>query len=241
MGRALNVKLVVNDVVADVQINTMPFEMSYKGQKLKTKGTRPAVNYLTPEGKETKFTRVDKKTGDIVGATSNMYQDEDDKLYDKNQLVPHLVTEDGKEIPTQKNQKTDTWQIDKFESLSNYLDKYQMEKYYYVSPSQGKSDKDFQRELTKNTNIKQMKKIWDKLHSKELVARGKLFTTSSGFVPSYGYLRAVEPEPGKWALEVGIFKQKKVFGWMEDQGWSGKTASQIVNKPQFQQAEVDEI
>jgi hypothetical protein len=60
-----------------------------------------------------------------------------------------------------------------------------------------------------------MKKLLDHLEANNLVARGEFCPSSKGFMASDGYLRAVRIA-GKWALELSVFKEEKLFEHLND-------------------------
>jgi hypothetical protein len=70
--------------------------------------------------------------------------------------------------------------------------------------------KDIDREVAVRSNLSSMRKLWEYLRENKKVARGEFCPSSRGFVASDGYVRAVE-FGNKWGLEIGIFKEEKIF------------------------------
>ena len=91
-----------------------------------------------------------------------------------------------------------------------------MDSYYQVKPSQGKSKSDFTRKKTYHANTTALKKLWDHMWTNKIVGKSTLNITSSGYLPSVGYLRAVELDGKNWTFEIAIFKQPKAFQWTEE-------------------------
>lgn len=181
----------------------------------------PKLIRRTPEGKLAEFTRLVAGSDlppeeRVVRGVENAYIDDDGKVYFEPELQTFLITDDGQEIPATKNEKTDVFEIVSFEPLTNFLDKYIMERYYQVMPSQGDSKKDYAKKVARASNTVGMKKLWDYLIANNVVGRGMLNPTSAGWLPNYGYIRAITIEH-RWTLEVGMFKQQKNFLWVEEQ------------------------
>ena len=66
------------------------------------------------------------------------------------------------------------------------------------------------------TNLAGMYRLWEKLTKEEVVARGEFCTSSRGFVASDGYIRAICVDNGKWGLEIGVFKEEKIFEHLQE-------------------------
>jgi hypothetical protein len=187
---------------------------------MKTDGS-PKVTFKNTRGEELKFSRYDKATGTPIKDSNgtaiemgNCYVDPTGNIVPTPEIVPYYTTESGKFIQAVKNHKTEVFEITKWEPIKNYLDKYIIDAYYVIKPSQGKSKADVQRKLNIKVNVKGMKKLYDHMINKGIVGRGVLNVTSSGYLPSIAYVRPVrEPNDSKdtWALEIGVFKQQKRF------------------------------
>lgn len=75
--------------------------------------------------------------------------------------------------------------------------------------------KDFDRKMCIRTNTREMRKLWEYLKQNNVVARGEFNASSRGFMASDGYIRSVE-FGNKWGLEIGIFKEQKVFQHLQE-------------------------
>ena len=63
-----------------------------------------------------------------------------------------------------------------------------------------------------------MKKLYDYMAKEQVVGRGVMNITSSGYLPTIAYIRPVDVDGnGAWTLEVGVFKQQKRFTWIGSQ------------------------
>lgn len=195
----------------------------------------PKIVLKTQAGEETRFVRV--KDGKILEDLSNGQADSKDNLYAKGDLIPYYQTIDGEQLQASVNEKTEVFDIKSWEPVQNYLDKYQMDKYYGVKPSQGKSKSDFARKKTYQANTSALKKLWDHMNNRQVVGKAVFNITSSGYLPSVGYLRAVEQDNGKWTFEIAIFKQTKVFPWIEEK----KFKPVDIKEPKKATAEVDDL
>lgn len=176
---------------------------------------KPPIIAKSPEGKIVKEKTVYQ--GNILGPgdTNRMWCDDDGAFFDKKSLKFFCVRKEGEQEISEVSQ-TKIFDITAYEPLVNYTDRYIIDKYYEVTPSNNDTGRDNDRvkpeekERTEKANLAQMKKLWDILMSANQVARGELNVSTRGFLASDGYLRAISIE-GKWALEIGIFKHAKVF------------------------------
>jgi hypothetical protein len=191
-----------------------PRKVNGKPICMKTDGS-PEIVRKAPNGKMVEFARR-APDGSILTETMNCYVDDTGTAYAPNEVLNYYKTEDGDLIEATKNEKTEVFEVSKFEPLENYLDKYQMDTYHQVKPGTGESKKDFAKKLAIQANTVGMKKLWDKLNSENLVGRGTLNLTSNGWLPSVGYIRAIKVNGSKWTLELAVFKQPKMFTWVEE-------------------------
>jgi hypothetical protein len=97
-----------------------------------------------------------------------------------------------------------------YQPLENYTDSYVISAYYELSPHNNDMKKDFDRQKAIISNLTGMKKLWDHLNQNSLVARGEFCVSSKGFVASDAYVRAIK-FGNKWGLEIGVFKEEKIF------------------------------
>ena len=179
----------------------------------------PKLVRTSQQGNPVEFARRVDITGQIIrsGTVSNVYVDAENIVHEDSNTMVFFLATDGELIPAHKNSKTDNMVITSFESVHNYTDAYQMERYYQVLPSQGSSKKDMAKQVAIKANTSGMKKLWTYLIENNCIARGILNITSAGFLPSTAYVRAVVIDDSKWTLEIAIFKQKKQFLWVEEQ------------------------
>jgi len=166
---------------------------------------RPEIEAKAPNGNIVKERSTYQGTVLTPGATQRQWVDDQGQVYSKQELS---FSYEGEQV--QENSMTKVFQVEQFQPLQNYTDTYIIDKYYEITPSNNGMKKDFDREIAVKTNLSHMYKLWEYLTANDCVARGEMNTSSRGFICSDGYLRAVSIE-GKWAIELGIFKEQKVF------------------------------
>jgi hypothetical protein len=169
------------------------------------KQDRPEVVAKTPQGKVAKERSV--VNGKVIqpGEMTRQWVDDDGQVYGKSELSFWYNNEQ-----VQENQQTKVFEITGYQPLANYTDNYVISSYYEIFPDDNGMKKDFDRERAKNSNLFQMRKLFEYLDKEQVVARGEFCTSSRGFVASDGYLRPVK-FGNKWGLEIGIFKEEKIF------------------------------
>ena len=191
-------------------------------RELETKGDgTPIVIRRHEDGEACEYARS-LPSGEVVNGVISMgYQHPNGEVFKDAQLNKFYVTVDGEEIAFEPKDKTDIFEIASYEPMDSYMDKYQIVKYYQVMPSDGavskskKSKMDMRKQLTIDVNTAGMLKLWKHLHDNNLLGKGQLNITSTGRLPSYGYLRAVVLPDNEWTLEIALFKQRKEFIWKE--------------------------
>ena len=166
---------------------------------------RPEIVATEPNGKVVKEMSTYQGQPLPAGSTQRQWVDEDGNVYAKAQLTFSYEGE-----PVQENSQTKVFHVEQFQPLANYLDKYIIDKFYEIYPSNNGMKKDFDRDIAEKTNLSQMYKLWEHLTANDVCARGEFCTSSRGFVASDGYIRPISIE-GKWALEIGVFKEEKIF------------------------------
>ena len=166
---------------------------------------RPEVVAKTPTGKIAKEKSV--VNGKVIqpGELTRQWVDDDGNVYGKTELTFWYNNEQVSE-----NQQTKVLEITGYQPLANYTDNYVISTYYEIFPDDNGMKKDFDRERAKNSNLFQMRKLFEYLDKEQMVARGEFCTSSRGFIASDGYVRAVK-FGNKWGLEIGVFKEEKVF------------------------------
>jgi hypothetical protein len=170
----------------------------------------PEIVATAPNGKVVKERSV--FAGQVLGqgATTRQWCDEDGNPYAKKELT---FTYEGDVV--EENSMTKVFQVTSYEQETNYTDRYIIDKYYEMFPSNNDMKKDIDRQVATRSNLSQMYKLWERLHNNGEVARGEFCVSSKGFVASDGYIRAFSID-GKWTLEVGVFKEEKVFNYLND-------------------------
>jgi len=166
---------------------------------------RPEVEAKAPNGKVVKERTTFQGQVLSPGSTQRQWVDDDGTVYSKSELTFYYEGE-----PVQENSMTKVFQIEQFQPVENYTDRYIIDKYYEIFPSDNGHKKDFDRDVARKQNLAQMYKLWEHLTTNDVVARGEFCTSSRGFVASDGYIRAISIE-GKWGLEIGVFKEEKIF------------------------------
>ena len=188
----------------NLQIVSDEVSFNCKYQNL-AKYKKPEIVATAPNGKIVKERTT--YNGKVLGAgsTQRQWTDDDEVVYSKTELE---FTYEGD--PVEENSQTKVLQIDGYQDLVNYTDNYVIDKYYEVYPSNNNMKKDIDRQVAERTNLSHMYKLWEKLTKEQKVARGEFCTSSRGFMASDGYIRAISIE-GKWGLEIGVFKEEKIF------------------------------
>lgn len=175
-----------------------------------TKSVKPEVVAKNKDGKEVKQRTVYKDEVLLPGSTQRKWVDDDGNTYQENELSFWYENETVEPIS-----QTKVMDITGYQPVKNYTDMYVIEKYYEIYPDDNGMKKDWDRKRAVANNLTQMRKLWEHLKEKQVVARGEFCTASRGFVASDGYIRAIDLE-GKWGLEVGQFKQEKIFQHLQE-------------------------
>lgn len=175
------------------------------------KAERPNIIAKAPNGKEVKYKRVFQ--GQVLGekATENKWLDDEGNVYAKSELT---FWYEGQQV--QENSQTKVFDISGFQPLNNYTDNYIIDKYYELYPDNNGMKKDFDRQKAIQGNLFQMRKLWEYLNENNVVARGEFCTSSRGFIASDGYIRAIKINGNKWGLEIGVFKEEKIFEHLQE-------------------------
>jgi hypothetical protein len=141
----------------------------------------------------------------LPGSTQRKWVDEQGKEYSKSELTFWAGDEQVEE-----NSMTKVFDVQGYAPEGDYTDKYVIGTYYELFPDDNGMKKDIDRKRAVDTNLFSMRNLWEKLRKEKIVARAEFIPSSRGFIASDGYIRAIEIE-GKWGLEVGVFKESKVF------------------------------
>jgi hypothetical protein len=171
---------------------------------------RPDIEAKAPNGKIVKNRSTYQGTVLTEGSTQRQWVDEDGNIYAKSELKFYYEGEEVNEIT-----QTKVFHVEQYHPVQDYTDRYVIDKYYELSPSNNGMKKDFDRDIAVKTNLSAMYKLWEYLHTNNVVARGEFCPSTHGFVASDGYIRAIFIEK-KWGLEIGVFKQEKIFEHLND-------------------------
>lgn len=190
---AYNLQIVADDI---------SFNCKYENL---AKYKRPEVESKASNGKVVKERTVYQGKVLGPGSTQRQWVDDDGSFYSKQELTFYYEGE-----AVEENSQTKVMNIEGYQPLVNYTDNYVIDKYYEIYPSDNKMKKDIDRKMAVSTNLSAMYRLWEKLMNEQVVARGEFCTSSRGFVASDGYIRAISTE-GKWGLEIGVFKEEKIF------------------------------
>lgn len=166
---------------------------------------RPEIEAKAPNGKVVKERSTYQGTVLTPGSTQRQWVDDDANVYSKQELTFYYEGE-----VVEENSQTKVFHVKQFQPLPNYLDRYIIDKFYEIYPSNNGMKKDFDRDIAIKTNLSHMYKLWQYLTENDMCARGEFCTSSRGFVASDGYIRGISIE-GKWGLEIGVFKEEKIF------------------------------
>jgi len=131
-------------------------------------------------------------------------------VYGKSELKFYY---EGEEV--QENAQTKVFEIEKFEELQNYTDNFVIDKFYELFPSSNDMKKDIDKEIARKSNLVGMFNLWRYLYDNAKVARGEFCPSSRGFLASDGFIRAIK-FGNKWGLEIGVFKEEKVFEHLQE-------------------------
>lgn len=145
------------------------------------------------------------------GSTQRQWVDDQGGVYSKQDLTFTC----GDQVVSEVAQ-TKVFEVVGYQPLINYTDNYIIDKYYeiYADDNGMKKDIDKARAVASNTYL--LKKLWEYLDKNQVVARGEFCTASRGFIASDGYIRAIKIPGNKWGLEIGVFKEEKVFQHVQE-------------------------
>jgi len=171
---------------------------------------RPEIVAKNTKGEVVKNCTVYQGTILPKGSTQKKWMDDTGKEYSKSELTFWLEEQQVQELSQTKNMC-----IDGYQPLKNYTDNYVISVFYEIFPSDNDMKKDIDRQRAIQSNTFQMRRLWEYLKQNSVVARGEFIPSTKGFVASDGYIRAIEFN-NKWGLEVGVFKEEKVFQHLQE-------------------------
>lgn len=200
------------------ETNNITFNSKYENLSTHKK---PEIEARTSNGTVVKERTTFQGKVLVPGSTQRQWTDDKGNLYAKSELS---FFHEGEAV--EENSQTKVFHVETFQPLSSYTDVYIIDKYYEIFPSDNKMKKDFDRDIATKTNLSHMYRLWKYLIENNVVARGEFCTSSRGFIASDGYIRAISIK-GKWALEIGVFKEEKIFQHLNED----KPQAIPVNKP----------
>ncbi|KKU23317.1 MAG: hypothetical protein UX36_C0006G0013 [Microgenomates group bacterium GW2011_GWC1_46_15] len=196
------------------------YEPLNAGDKEKAK-----VIYKTDSGQIVTMTNVDDQNKPVTYRKA--YLDPTGVEHPKEQLKAH---DESGDLLVQF-EMTSVFEIIKYEPARNYVDRYIVDKYYEVYPSDDGKKKDADRKLASDLNRQQMKRLYDHLIENGLVAKAEFIASSGHYRAGAGYIRPITFDDGKWTLELGSFKEEKVFQHLHELHIAPVAVSVKANKP----------
>ena len=172
---------------------------------------KPEIVAKEPNGKPVKIKTVYQGNVLPTGSTQKKWMDDQDQEYSKAELTFWMGDQEVSEI-----EQTKVFEIEGYQPLGNYTDNYVIPVYYELYADDNGMKKDIDRQRAINANNSQMRKLWEYLDKNKLVGRGEFCPGSRGFIASDGYIRAIRVNGNKWGLEIGCFKEEKVFTHLQE-------------------------
>lgn len=171
---------------------------------------KPDVIAKSPTGEVVSERTVSQGQVLLPGSTQKQWVNEAGKPYSKAELTFWYKDEQVAEIA-----QTKVFTVAEYVPFKQYIDDYVIDKFYEVFPSDNDMKKEIDQEQAIKANRYQMRKLWEYLVANDVVARGEFNTSSKGFVSSDGFIRALK-NGSQWGLEIGKFKEQKVFHHMQE-------------------------
>ncbi len=193
-------KLTILDHNLGINANVKYDPLNMKGKD------RQKIAFKAPSGERVTFTTVDVTRKPVQ--TFKAYLDEKGTEYSKMQLT---AIDDATGDPLAEFESTTVFDIIKYEPEESYTDRYIVDKYYELAASDEGKKKDIDRKIACDLNRAQMKKLYDHLKQNHVVGKAEFVATTGHYRAGAGYIRAIEFDGGKWTLELGAFKEEKVF------------------------------
>ncbi len=169
-----------------------------------------------PNGKVVTRKQFDISTGAPVQYTFK-YVDEDGKQFEKSEITWKI----GDEVVSPV-EMTSVFEIKSYRPVIEFTDRFVIEKYYELSADMGPSSKgkkktpESERERIRISNLMGMRKLWEKLIKEGAVAGGNFNGSSGNFKPGMAFVRAIKINGNKWGLELGVFKEEKIFEFLQE-------------------------
>ena len=175
------------------------------------KAKRPEIVAKNPKGEEVKLRTTLQGKVLPKGSTNKKWLDSNGVEWAKQDLTYWMGDQQVEEL-----EQTKVFEIEGYSPLKNYTDNYVISTYYELFPDDNSMKKDIDRQRAIQANTSSMYKLWEYLDKNQVVARGEFCPASRGFVASDGYIRAIKINGNKWGLEVGVFKEEKIFQHLQE-------------------------
>lgn len=215
--------------ITDTTKNGVTLNFNVKYENLEKKKNKPTVVAKTQDGKVVKEKTIFQGQVLQQGMTERRYVTEEGEQYTKDELT-FWCEMNGESVQTQPVTQTKVFQITTYEPLAKYTDHYIISAYYELSPATNDMKKDADKEIALNSNLQQMHTLWKYLYENKLIARAEFCVSSRGFIVSDGYIRAISIDGNKWTLELGVFKEAKIFTHMNE---GEPVVREQTNQPEF--------
>jgi hypothetical protein len=203
-GRIMAYKLQVTDPKTGVSFNCR-YENLAKARK--------SLEVLAKNDKGEEVVQATVFQGQVLrkGSTQRKWVDANDVEYSKDELKFFIGDQEVDEVS-----QTKVFEIADYQDMCNYTDMYVMSAFYEVFPDDDSMKKDIDRARAEQKNKSGMYKLWKYLMDNNKVARAEFCPASRGFMYSDGYIRPVQIDDTKWGLEIGVFKEQKVFQHLQE-------------------------
>jgi len=182
--------------------NNLNFSVRYSNL---AKADKPQIVAKNDKGEivKEKMCMTNEEGQILQGNMKRKWLDSNNNEYSKSELTFWYNDEQVME-----NAQTKVMEIEGYQPLSNYTDRYVISTYYETFPDINGMKKDIDRERAIKGNLYQMRKLWEYLDKNQVVARGEFCPSSRGFMASDAYIKI---DNTKWGLEIGVFKEEKLF------------------------------
>ena len=176
-----------------------------------SKHKRPAIVAKNAAGDIITYTTMYQGNPLVKGSTNKKWIDDKNNEVARQDLTYWVGDQQVSEM-----EQTKVFEIEGYQPLINYTDMYVIGTFYEIFPDDNGMKKQIDRDRAEGANRTGMWKLWEYLHKNNIVARGEFCPASRGFVASDGYIRAIKVNGSKWGLEIGVFKEEKVFQHLQD-------------------------
>ena len=186
---------------------------------MKGKKEEIVIKPYNSKGEELTKKQLDIATGQPIQYTFK-YIDKTGNQYDKGEVI--FKNDKGEEV--ESIDMTTVFEVIAYRPINEYTDRFVVDSFYELYPDNGASHtnkgkkkvSDYERDQTRVSNLVGMRKLWEKLYNGALVAGGHFNGASGNFKPGMAFIRAVKMPGEKWVLELGVFKEEKVFEHLQE-------------------------